>query len=79
METAMAAADALLAHAGSAAAAGQPPSDAAVAADYRARLQALLPRFQTYRHAASCNRWPWLVSLIIWRARHSPRPPPPNL
>jgi flavin-dependent dehydrogenase len=72
METAMAAADALLAHAG-AAAAGQPPSDAAVAADYRLRLRALLPRFQTYRQAASFNRLPWLVSLIIWRARHSPR------
>ena len=78
METAMAAADALLGQAGASAststsAAGQPPSDAAVAADYRARLQVLLPRFQTYRQAASFNRWPWLVSLIIWRAHQSPR------
>ena len=66
METGMAAADALLAHAGD-------TDTQAVEQDYRTRLQALLPRFETYRQAGSFNRLPWLVSLVIWRARHSPR------
>ena len=66
METGMAAADALLAHAGD-------TDTQAVERDYSTRLQALLPRFKTYRQAGSFNRLPWLVSLVIWRARHSPR------
>ena len=47
--------------------------DAAVLADYRSRLDALRPRFEMYRKAASFNRYPWLVSLVIWRAKHSRR------
>jgi geranylgeranyl reductase family protein len=73
METAMAAADSLLAHDHQP---DQPPQaalDLAVAAEYHARLHALLPRFQTYRQAASFNRWPWLVNVMIWRAANSPR------
>ncbi len=79
METGMAAADALLDHAALVPAdditspASATRSDEAVARDYHARLEALLPRFRTYRQAASFNRWPWLVNLVIWRARHSPR------
>ena len=77
METGMAAADALLAQAGWANAGGfatnEAAADAATAQDYRGRLEALLPRFQTYRQAASFNRWPRLVDLVIWRARRSPR------
>jgi geranylgeranyl reductase family protein len=79
METGMAAADALLAHAGlvgpgAGRSAGNPAAaDAATAQDYQNRLEALLPKFQTYRQAASFNRWPGLVNLIIWRAGRSPR------
>ena len=32
-----------------------------------------MPRFQTYRQAASFNRWPGLVNLVIWRAGRSPK------
>jgi menaquinone-9 beta-reductase len=74
LETGMAAAESLLAHAGvvprTEASTG---ADALVEADYRTRLQALVPRFKTYRQAASFNRQPWLVSLMIWRAAKSPR------
>lgn len=63
LETGIAAADSLLAH----------MDDTAVLADYRARLEALRPRFQMYRKAASFNRYPLLVSLVVWRARHSRR------
>ena len=79
METGMAAADALLAHgalAGSGKAGSvvnQAAADAATALDYQSRLEALLPRFQTYRQAASFNRWPGLVNLVIWRAGRSPK------
>jgi menaquinone-9 beta-reductase len=63
LETGIAAAESLLAH----------QQDEAVMADYRARLDALRPRFQMYRKAASFNRYPWLVSLVVWRALHSRR------
>jgi geranylgeranyl reductase family protein len=64
METGIAAAEGLLEGA---------DADAAVQERYAARLTALLPRFQMYRKATSFNRWPWLVDLVIWRARSSPR------
>ena len=79
METGMAAADALLAHGGlvgngeAGSAVKQAADDDATAQNYQSRLEALLPRFQTYRQAASFNRWPALVNLIIWRAGRSPR------
>ncbi|MGM9486223.1 NAD(P)/FAD-dependent oxidoreductase [Ideonella sp. YS5] len=63
LETGIAAAESLLAH----------QDDQGVLADYRARLDVLRPRFQMYRKAASFNRHPWLVSLVIWRALRSRR------
>jgi len=47
--------------------------DAAVRADYEARLHALKPRFDLYQRANVVNRRPWLADLLIWRARGSPR------
>ena len=44
-------------------------SDAAVRAAYEARLKALKPRFDLYERANSVNRHPWLVDLLIWRAK----------
>ena len=74
METGMAAADSLLVHDTEVGEDRPPPGvDGAVAQDYQARLEALLPRFQTYRKAANFNRLPWLVDLVIWRASRSPR------
>lgn len=64
METGIAAAESLLAH---------PADDGAARAAYQARLEALLPRFQMYRRAASFNRIPELVSLVVWRAQHNER------
>jgi len=63
METGIAAADSLLA--------GGP--DTVVQERYATALTALLPRYQMYRKATSFNRWPWLVDLVVWRARRSPR------
>ncbi|MBI5269787.1 MAG: geranylgeranyl reductase family protein [Burkholderiales bacterium] len=65
LETGIAAARAVLALADS--------GDAAVQADYAARLDTLRPRFRMYRQAASFNRYPALVGLMVWRARRSPR------
>ena len=63
METALLAADALLAH---------PHDEAAARAQYETGLAALRPRYQMYERADRINRWPWLVDLLIWRARRSP-------
>lgn len=65
LETGIAAARSLLA--------APAADDAAVQADYAARLEALRPRFAMYRRAASFNRHPLLVRLVVWRARHSAR------
>lgn len=67
LETGLAAAEALLAHA------REPGGDTAVQAAYTAALQTLKPRFEMYRQAASFNRFPWLINLMVWRARQSPR------
>ena len=48
-------------------------ADAAVRGDYEARLNALKPRFELYKHANAVNRYPWLADLVIWRARKSAR------
>jgi len=67
METGLLAADALLAghRAGL--------HEAAVRADYEARLQALKPKFNLYAKANRVNAHPWLADLVIARARKSER------
>ncbi|MFT3663656.1 NAD(P)/FAD-dependent oxidoreductase [Piscinibacter sp.] len=67
LETGMHAAEALL-HGGARRAA-----DAAVRADYEARLAALKPRFALYERANWVNRHPWLADLVLWRATRSER------
>jgi menaquinone-9 beta-reductase len=52
--------------------AGDPLIDAAVQARYEASLQALKPRFGLYEKAAQVNHRPWLIDLVLWRARRSP-------
>jgi len=47
--------------------------DAGVRARYDAALAALRPRFALYEKANRVNRWPWLVDLVIWRAKRNPR------
>ena len=63
METAMHAAEAILAS----------NDDATVRADYAARVLALKPRFALYEEANRANEWPWLIDLLVWSARRSPR------
>ncbi len=66
METGMLAAEALLQ--------GRPSQadDAAVRADYDARLARLQPKFALYERANRINEYPWLADLVIWKARRSP-------
>lgn len=64
LETGIAAAESIVASA---------DADEAVMSDYRRRLDALRPRFAMYRKAASFNRYPSLISLVIWRASRSER------
>lgn len=67
METGLLAAQAVLAgHAAGA-------SDAQVQHDYAVALSALKPRFALYERANRVNEHPWLVDLVVWRARRSPR------
>ena len=47
--------------------------DARVRADYAARVLALKPRFALYEEANRANAHPWLVDLLVWSARRSPR------
>lgn len=63
LETGIAAAESMLAS----------RSDEGVQAAYFTQLQALKPRFEMYRKAGGFNRHPVLVSLMVWRARHSRR------
>lgn len=63
METGIAAAECLI----------KGGDDQAIAKAYTARLHVLKPRFDMYRKAASFNRHPWLLSLLVWRAKGSPR------
>jgi len=46
--------------------------DGAVRRQYEAGLSALMPRFRLYDRANRVNAHPWLVDLVIWRARKSP-------
>ena len=48
-------------------------ADDAVRARYEADLVALRPRFAIYEKANSVNERPWLVDLLVWSARRSPR------
>lgn len=47
--------------------------DLAVASHYEQALGALEPRFSLYEKASHVNHRPWLVNLVVWRARRSPR------
>ena len=48
-------------------------ADATVRADYAARVVALKPRYEVYEKANTVNAHPWLVDLLAWSARRSPR------
>ncbi len=61
LETGLLAADAI-AHA---------TPDDAVRSRYQVSLRALQPRFGLYARAAQVNHRPWLIDLVIWRARKS--------
>lgn len=67
LETGLLAADAL------AAARREGLDDAATRARYEAALAALRPRFRVYEQARTVNERPWLVDLLLWSARRSPR------
>ena len=45
----------------------------ALCARYRAAIEALRPRFEVYERANGVNARPWLVDLLVWSARRSPR------
>lgn len=47
--------------------------DATVRQRYEAALLALKPRFDLYERANRVNAHPWLIDLLIWRARKSAR------
>ena len=47
--------------------------DAAVRQHYEAALLALKPRFELYERGNRVNAHPWLIDLLIWRARKSKR------
>ncbi len=68
METGLLAAEAIIA-------AGQdtPSKDAATCVGYEQAVLALKPRFDLYERANRLNELPWLIDLLLWRARHSQR------
>ncbi|MBC7993349.1 MAG: geranylgeranyl reductase family protein [Rhizobacter sp.] len=47
--------------------------DATVRQHYEAALRALKPRFELYERGNRVNAHPWLIDLLIWRARKSKR------
>ena len=47
--------------------------DAAVRATYAAQVLALKPRFDLYEEANRANAHPWLIDLLVWSAKRSPR------
>ncbi len=63
LETGLLAADAVLHE--------QAQGDDAVRSRYEQSLKALQPRFGLYEKAAQVNHRPWLIDLVIWRARKS--------
>jgi menaquinone-9 beta-reductase len=68
METGLAAAQAVLAHPGN-----EPAAEAAKRAAYAEALDHLRPMAEAYTRGNVANHRPWLVDLLIWRARRSPR------
>lgn len=66
METGMLAAEALLATL-------HEEAPEATCDRYQAALDRLRPRFELYERANRVNAQPWLIDLLIWRARRSPR------
>ena len=70
METGLHAAEAILAERASS---PSDSADAAVRADYTARVLALKPRFALYEEANRANAHPWLIDLLVWSAKRSPR------
>ena len=70
LETGMLCADALLA---GGRAVPDAATDLSVCTQYRASLQALSPRYEVYERANQIYTHPWLMDLLIWRARRSPR------
>jgi menaquinone-9 beta-reductase len=48
-------------------------ADARVRAQYEMQVAALKPRFDLYERANDINERPWLIDLLLWRARKSPR------
>jgi geranylgeranyl reductase family protein len=77
METGMLAAEAILELSGL----SELPLDARVALDvdaqvrarYEMSVMALEPRFALYERANRVNDRPWMIDLLIWRARRNPR------
>jgi menaquinone-9 beta-reductase len=65
METGMLAAHALLAHPAGA-------EDGACVAQYGQALADLQPRFDLYARADRVHDFPWLIDLLVWRAKRSP-------
>ncbi len=47
--------------------------DALVRARYEMQVMALEPRFTLYERANKVNDHPWMIDLLVWRARKSPR------
>lgn len=47
--------------------------DAAVRQVYETSLVVLQPRFDLYERANAVNRHPWIIDLLLWRARKSER------
>ena len=47
--------------------------DEAVRLAYAAHVRALKPRFDLYEQANKANEKPWLVDLLVWSAKRSPR------
>jgi geranylgeranyl reductase family protein len=70
METGIHAAEAILA---APRVAPDAAADAAVRADYAARVLSLKPRFDLYEEANRANEHPWLIDLLVWSAKRSPR------
>lgn len=68
METGLAAAQAVLASPGADA-----QADAATRAAYAEALDHLRPMAEAYSRGNVANHRPWLVDLLVWRARRSPR------
>ncbi|MES2532860.1 MAG: geranylgeranyl reductase family protein [Pseudomonadota bacterium] len=46
--------------------------DNVIQARYEAGLRALQARFDMYRRASTIDRHPWLIDLLIWRAKKNP-------